>query len=57
MKPNHLKTNPTNTFKVPKIEVRKKFTDYEIVKARLDYFFLGFITALVIFYFFGYVAQ
>jgi hypothetical protein len=48
-------TNPVNTFKVPKIELRGKYTEFEINKAKFNYFFFGFIAGLVILFILSYV--
>jgi hypothetical protein len=48
-------TNKTNTFKIPKIEFRGKYTEFEINQAKFNYFFLGFISALVILFILSYV--
>jgi len=50
-----LTTNKTNTFKVPKIEFRGKYTEFEINKAKFNYFFYGFITGLVLLFILSYV--
>jgi len=48
-------TNSVNTFKVPEIEFREKYTEFEINKAKFYYFFFGFITGLVILFIVSYV--